>query len=125
MTTMDHRDEGVDVQFSYEEHLVTAIDVETGVAASGDSKADALAELADALALHEGGGEEIEDENVFLREIGFDTQKLPDPGQVIKEIGVLTTDMDGNDVTLMFAGLIDKAFMPFQVDDLPFDFPGT
>lgn len=59
MTTTDHRDEGVDVHFSYEENLVTATDVETGVAASGDSKPDALAELADALALHEGGGEEI------------------------------------------------------------------
>jgi hypothetical protein len=31
-----------------------------------------LAELADALALHEGGGEEIEDEDAFLREIDID-----------------------------------------------------
>jgi predicted RNase H-like HicB family nuclease len=51
---------------------VTATDVETGVAASGDSKADALTELADVLILHEGGGEEIEDEDAFLREIGID-----------------------------------------------------
>jgi len=72
MTTTDHRDDGVDVQFSYEGHLVTAIDVETGVAASGDSKADALAQLADALALHEGDGEEIKDEDEFMREIGVD-----------------------------------------------------
>lgn len=65
------RDEQDGVRFSYEGHLVTATDVETGVAASGDSKADALAELADALALHEGGGEEIEDKDAFLREIGL------------------------------------------------------
>lgn len=71
MTTTNRSDEGVDVRFSYEENLVTATDVETGVAASGDSKADALAELADALTLHEGGGEEIEDKDAFLREIGL------------------------------------------------------
>jgi predicted RNase H-like HicB family nuclease len=76
MTTTDRRDEGADVRFSYEESLVTAIDVEIGVAASGDSKADALAELADALALHEGGGEEIEDEDAFLREIGLDPSEV-------------------------------------------------
>jgi len=70
------RNEQDGVRFSYEEHLVTATDVETGVAASGDSKANALAELADALALHEGGGEEIEDEDAFLREIGLDPDKL-------------------------------------------------
>ena len=51
---------------------MTAIDVGTGVAASGDSKADALAELADALTLHEGGGEEVNDEYGFLREISLD-----------------------------------------------------
>lgn len=71
-----HRDEQDDVRFSYEEHLVTATDVETGVATSGDSKADALAELADALVLHEGGGEEIEDEDAFLREIGLDPEEV-------------------------------------------------
>lgn len=76
MTTTDRRDEGVDVRFSYEENLVTAIDVETGVAASGESKADALAELADALTLHEGGGEEIDDEGAFLREIGVDSSDV-------------------------------------------------
>ena len=70
------RDEQDGVRFSYEEHLVTATDVETGVAASGDSKADALAELADALALHEGSGEGIEDEDAFLREIGFDPTEV-------------------------------------------------
>lgn len=76
MTTTDRRDEGADIRFSYEENLVTAVDIETGVAASGDSKPDALAELADALALHEGGGEEIEDEDAFLRETGIDSNDV-------------------------------------------------
>ena len=76
MTTTDRRDEGADIRFSYEENLVTAVDIETGVAASGDSKPDALAELADALALHEGGGEEIEDEDAFLHEIGLNPSEV-------------------------------------------------
>jgi len=76
MATTDRRDEQDGVRFSYEEDLVTAIDDETGVAATGKSKAEALAELADALALHEGGGEEIEDEDTFLREIGLDPEEV-------------------------------------------------
>jgi predicted RNase H-like HicB family nuclease len=70
------RDEQDGVRFSYKDDLVTAIEVETGVAASGDSKADALAELADALALHEGGGEAIDDENAFLREIELNPEEV-------------------------------------------------
>ena len=66
----DHREEGV--EFSCEGDLVTARDIETGVASSGDSKAEAFAMLAEALALHEGGGNPIEDEDQFLRDIGID-----------------------------------------------------
>lgn len=76
MATTDRRDDGDGVRFSYEEHLVTATDGETGVAASGESKAEALAALADALALHEGGGEPIDDEDAFLREIGLDPDEV-------------------------------------------------
>jgi len=72
MATTDRRNEQDGVRFTYEEDLVTAIDSETGVAATGNSKADALAELADALRLHEGGGKPIDDEDAFLREIGLD-----------------------------------------------------
>lgn len=68
--TDDRRKEGV--EFTYEDDLVTARDIETGVASSGKSKAVALAMLAEALALHEGGGDPIEDENQFLRDIGID-----------------------------------------------------
>lgn len=58
------------VRYTYEGPLVTAIDVESGVAASGRSKSDALDALADALELHEGGGDPIEDEDEFLRNLG-------------------------------------------------------
>jgi predicted RNase H-like HicB family nuclease len=70
----DHRKEGV--EFTYEENLVTARDIETGVASSGNSKAEALAMLAEALALHEGGGNPIEDEDQFLRDIGIDPDEV-------------------------------------------------
>ena len=69
-TAEDRREDGV--EFTYEGELVTARDIETGVASSGESKAEALAMLAEALALHEGGGEPIEDEDEFLRSIGID-----------------------------------------------------
>lgn len=73
-TAEDGRDEGV--EFTYEEELVTARDIETGVASSGKSKSEALAMLAEALALHEGGGEPIEDETEFLRDIGIDPDDI-------------------------------------------------
>jgi len=66
------------VRYSHEEHLVTATDIETGVAASGDSKSDALSELADALALHEGEGAPIADEDAFFEEIGIDPDTATD-----------------------------------------------
>ena len=73
-TTENRREEGV--EFSYEGDLVTARDLETGVASSGGSKAEALAMLAEALVLHEGGGEPIEDDDAFLREIGIDPDEV-------------------------------------------------
>lgn len=73
-TTGDGREEGV--EFTYEDGLVTATDLETGIASCGESKAEALAMLAEALVLHEGGGESIEDEGAFLREIGIDPEGL-------------------------------------------------
>ena len=73
-TTDQGDDEGV--EFLYEEGLVTARDIESGVAASGETKATALARLADALTLHEGGGEPIDDEDEFLRGIGIDPENV-------------------------------------------------
>ncbi len=76
-TAEDRPEEGV--EFTYEDDLVTARDIETGVASCGESKSEALAMLAEALHLHEGGGEPIEDEGEFLRGIGIE------PGEVDKD----------------------------------------
>lgn len=59
-----------------DDERITAVDIETGIASYGDSKADALASLADALRLHEQGGEPIDDPDTFLSEM--DIEPLPD-----------------------------------------------
>lgn len=76
-TTKDRRDIGV--EFTVDDAgLVTATDIETGVASCGDTKAEALAMLAEALELPAGGGEPIEDESAFLEEIGLDPDEIDD-----------------------------------------------
>lgn len=55
---------------------ITARDTETGVASYGDTKADALRMLAEALELHEGGGEPVDDDD--LRELGLDPDDAGD-----------------------------------------------
>ncbi|ELY41589.1 type II toxin-antitoxin system HicB family antitoxin [Natronorubrum sulfidifaciens] len=65
--TRDDRNEGV--EFYYEsDGTVTAKDLETGLARGGDTRAEALAQLAEVLELHEDGGESIDDPDEFLRE---------------------------------------------------------
>lgn len=65
--TRDDRSEGV--EFYYEsDGTVTARDLETGLARGGETRAEALAQLAEVLELHEGGGESLEDPDEFLRE---------------------------------------------------------
>jgi predicted RNase H-like HicB family nuclease len=57
------------VYFVYEDDgSVTAVDEETGLARGGDTKSDALSQLADALALHEDRGDPIEDPGAFLHD---------------------------------------------------------
>jgi predicted RNase H-like HicB family nuclease len=79
--TLD-RDESEGVVFVREDDgSVTAKDLETGLARGGDTRAEALAQLAEVLELHEGGGEPVTDED--LREWGldpddFDTKELPE-----------------------------------------------
>ncbi len=79
-STRDGAAEGV--QFVHEDDgSITAVDLETGVASYGTSKSEALAMLAEALELHEGGGEPVTDED--LRELGLDPDvqgetELPD-----------------------------------------------
>lgn len=69
---VDDRHEG-GVKFIHEaDGSVTAKDLETGVASFGETKAKALAMLADALTLHEDDAEPIQDEDAFLRDLGID-----------------------------------------------------
>jgi len=74
-TTRDEDAEGV--QFIHEEDgRITARDVETGVASYGETKAEALHMLAEALELHEGGGRPVTDED--LEEWGLDPEEFDD-----------------------------------------------
>lgn len=73
----DHRSGGV--RFTFEDDLVTAIDVDSGVAACGPTKADALDELADALRLHERDEARFdtdEPETTVLRDLGIDPDAI-------------------------------------------------
>jgi predicted RNase H-like HicB family nuclease len=57
------------VRFVHEDDgSVTAVDEETGIARGGETKAVALTQLAEALTLHEGEGDPIEDPDQFSRE---------------------------------------------------------
>ena len=60
-TTCDNRSEGVEF-IHKDEGRITARDIETGVASYGETKAEALAMLAEALALHAGDGEPVTDD---------------------------------------------------------------
>ena len=66
-------DDGDDVLLGVEfveedDGTITAHDLETDLARGGDTRAEALAQLAEVLELHEGGGEPIDDSDEFLRE---------------------------------------------------------
>lgn len=65
----DERKEGV-VFIHEDDGRITARDIETGVASFGETKAEALAMLAEALELHDGGGEPVTDDD--LEEMGID-----------------------------------------------------
>ncbi|ELY86761.1 type II toxin-antitoxin system HicB family antitoxin [Natrinema altunense] len=71
MASATRRDRNEGVEFVHEDDgSITAVDLETGVASFGDSKAEALSMLAEALELHEGGGEPVTDAD--LEEWGLD-----------------------------------------------------
>ncbi|TKX87917.1 hypothetical protein EXE43_00495 [Halorubrum sp. SS5] len=56
---------GEGVEFIHEDDgSITARDIETGVASFGETKAEALRMLAEAIELHEGGGEPVTDEDL-------------------------------------------------------------
>jgi len=56
---------GEGVEFIHEDDgSITARDIETGVASFGDTKAEALRMLAEAIELHEGGGEPVTEDDL-------------------------------------------------------------
>jgi predicted RNase H-like HicB family nuclease len=61
---------------------ITARDLETGLARGGDTRAEALTQLAEVLALEAGDGESIDNPEEFLEDIGVDPtaddKELPD-----------------------------------------------
>ncbi|WP_248895223.1 type II toxin-antitoxin system HicB family antitoxin [Haloplanus halobius] len=77
-------DEAAGVVFTKEDDGgITATDLETELTRGGNTRAAALAQLAEVLALHEGGGERISDPDTFLRdELGIEPsdeeRELPD-----------------------------------------------
>jgi predicted RNase H-like HicB family nuclease len=74
-TARDDRSEGV--EFIHEDDgSITARDLETGIASFGETKAEALEMLAEALTLHEGGGDPVTDED--LEEWGLDPDATDD-----------------------------------------------
>lgn len=76
-TPRDDRNGADGVRFIHEDDgRITAVDEETGVASYGDSKAEALRMLAEAIELHEGGGEPVTDED--LEEFGLDSDEFDD-----------------------------------------------
>lgn len=69
----DDRTEGV--EFIHEDDgSITARDLESGIASFGDSKAEALAMLADALSLE--NGDPIDAESEVLSELGIDHEAV-------------------------------------------------
>lgn len=73
--TRDNHEDGV--RFVHEaDGRITAIDEESGVASFGETKAEALRMLAEALELHAGGGEPVTAED--LEEFGLDAEEIAD-----------------------------------------------
>ena len=77
-STSDGRDDETgDVEFVLEEDgRVTAHDTETGIASYGESKAEALRMLAEALELHDGDEDSVSEDD--LREFGLDPSERGD-----------------------------------------------
>jgi hypothetical protein len=69
-------------EFVHEDNgRITARDIETGVASFGDTKAEALRKLTEALELHEGGGEPVTEDDLEawdLDDVESGDSELPD-----------------------------------------------
>jgi len=63
------------VEFIHEEDgRVTARHVDSGVSSFGDTEAEALRQLADALDSHFGHGDQIDDPEAYLTDLGIDAE---------------------------------------------------
>lgn len=66
------------VEFVHEDDgSITARDLETGLARGGETRAEALAQLAEVLRLAEAEGEPIDDPDAFLRDHDIDPDVEP------------------------------------------------
>ena len=75
--TKDGSEESDGVDFIHEsDGSITARDRETGLARGGDTRAEALSQLAEVLALENGEGERIDDEDAFLEALGIDPDEV-------------------------------------------------
>ena len=75
--TKDGTEESGRIEFIHEsDGSITARDTETGWARGGDTRAEALSQLAEVLALENGEGERIDDEDAFLEELGIDPDEV-------------------------------------------------
>jgi len=75
--TRDTHEKLGSVEFSHEpDGSITARDTETGLARGGYTRAEALSQLAEVLALHQGEGEPVTDDD--LREFGLDPEGVDD-----------------------------------------------
>lgn len=84
MASASRDPDGDGVRFIHEDDgRVTAVDEETGVASFGDTKAEALRMLAEALELHEGGGEPVTEED--LEEWNLDADSAGDESEELPE----------------------------------------
>ena len=69
MASTSRNGEREGVEFVHEDDgSVTALDLETGLQRGGDTRAEALAQLAEVLRLEAGGGTPIDDPDRFLEE---------------------------------------------------------
>lgn len=66
-TSRDGKRDGVEF-VREDDGSVTAHDLETGLARGGETRAEALAQLAEVLRLEDGGGEPVDSPDEFLRE---------------------------------------------------------
>lgn len=73
MSTVTEPPDGVEF-VREDDGRVTARHLESGVASFGDTEAESLRQLADALDSHFGDGEPIEDPETYLESLGIDAK---------------------------------------------------